>query len=98
MQKKIGNLGGHMSTCATGSSGNKSSWPVSAPSKGKVHRVYGDSPAPFLAGESWQTFNGLGIEAPLPVGYPSPTPPGCVEIKTYPSVRRAEIESIHAGV
>jgi hypothetical protein len=30
------------------------------------------------------------IEAPLPEGYPAPTPPGMIELKTYPSVRRAE--------
>lgn len=30
------------------------------------------------------------IEAPLPEGYPAPTPPGAIEIKKYPSVRRAE--------
>jgi hypothetical protein len=33
---------------------------------------------------------GLIIEAPLPVGYPAPTPPGMIELKTYPVVRRAE--------
>jgi len=32
----------------------------------------------------------MTIEAPLPEGYPAPTPPGAIEIKTYPSVRRAE--------
>ncbi|MFA6046149.1 MAG: hypothetical protein WC718_14290 [Phycisphaerales bacterium] len=31
--------------------------------------------------------------APLPDGYPAPTPPGMMEIKSYPSVRRAEIDS-----
>lgn len=31
------------------------------------------------------------IDTPLPVGYPAPTPPGAIEIKTYPEVRRAEI-------
>jgi len=33
---------------------------------------------------------GLVIEAPLPAGYPAPTPPGMIELKTYPVVRRAE--------
>lgn len=27
----------------------------------------------------------------LPVGYPRPTPPGAIEIKTYPSIRQAEV-------
>lgn len=30
------------------------------------------------------------IESPLPDGYPEPTPPGAIDIKKYPSVRRAE--------
>jgi len=30
-------------------------------------------------------------EGPLPVGYPRPTPPGVIEIKSYPGVRRAEV-------
>ncbi len=31
------------------------------------------------------------IEAPLPVGYPAPTPPGAIDMKFYPSVRRATV-------
>ncbi|MEL6397208.1 MAG: heme-binding protein [Planctomycetota bacterium] len=30
--------------------------------------------------------------SPLPAGYPRPTPPGAMEIKRYPSVRRAYVE------
>jgi hypothetical protein len=67
-------------------------WPMSAPKAGAVVRVLGESPAPVLEGENW--FAGdCEIEAPLPVGYPPPTPPECVEIKTYPVVRRAEFSS-----
>ncbi|MFN6146074.1 MAG: heme-binding protein [Planctomycetota bacterium] len=33
------------------------------------------------------------IESPLPEGYPEPTPPGAIDIKDYPSVRRAELVS-----
>jgi hypothetical protein len=33
---------------------------------------------------------GMVVEAPLPAGYPAPTPPGMIELKTYPVVRRAE--------
>jgi len=29
----------------------------------------------------------------LPVGYPAPTPPGAIELKHYPSIRRAEFTS-----
>lgn len=31
------------------------------------------------------------IPTPLPEGYPPPTPPGAIELKRYPLVRRAEI-------
>lgn len=31
------------------------------------------------------------ITTALPVGYPDPTPPGAIELKHYPSVRRAEV-------
>ncbi len=31
------------------------------------------------------------ITTALPVGYPDPTPPGAIELKRYPSVRRAEV-------
>lgn len=34
---------------------------------------------------------GVFTEAKLPVGYPAPTPPGAIELKEYPSVRRAEV-------
>jgi hypothetical protein len=61
------------------------------PTEGQTFRVAGgmdlaitrrgDS---FLAGRS-------AITTPLPVGYPDPTPPGAIDIKRYPSVRRAEI-------
>lgn len=55
-------------------------------------RVLGDaSVKPILEnGEYRLPELGLMIEAPLPEGYPAPTPPGMIELKTYPSVRRAE--------
>ncbi|MFG0294204.1 MAG: heme-binding protein [Phycisphaerales bacterium JB050] len=31
------------------------------------------------------------ITTPLPEGYPAPTPPGAIDIKHYPSVRRAQV-------
>ncbi|MDX2118803.1 MAG: heme-binding protein [Planctomycetota bacterium] len=31
------------------------------------------------------------IDTPLPVGYPDPTPPGAIDLKMYPSVRRAQV-------
>ncbi|QDT35821.1 heme-binding protein [Stratiformator vulcanicus] len=38
----------------------------------------------YVAGES-------KVDTPLPVGYPPPTPPGVIEIKQYPKVRRATV-------
>jgi hypothetical protein len=31
------------------------------------------------------------VETALPEGYPAPTPPGAVELKRYPAIRRAEV-------
>lgn len=33
----------------------------------------------------------------LPVGYPRPTPPGAIEVKTYPSIRQAEVSGEGSG-
>ena len=33
------------------------------------------------------------VRSPLPVGYPRPTPPGAIELKRYPVVRRAEVSA-----
>lgn len=64
---------------------------VKAPPIGSVARVGGDLNAraewtggAFRSGSSH-------IDTPLPEGYPPPTPPGAIEIKTYPVVRRAEV-------
>lgn len=35
----------------------------------------------------------MRIETALPEGYPAPTPPGAIDLKRYPSVRRAEVSS-----
>ena len=36
------------------------------------------------------------IPTPLPLGYPPPTPPGAIELKSYPVVRRAEVDGAWA--
>ena len=66
--------------------------PEGAPAPGATLRVLGDaSVKPVLEnGEYRLPELGMMIEAPLPEGYPAPTPPGMIEQKTYPSVRRAE--------
>jgi hypothetical protein len=67
--------------------------PSAPPEAGKGVRVAGEIPDNVelvLEGEEWR-FGRMRIEAPLPQGYPPPTPAGTMEIKTYPSVRRAEV-------
>ena len=66
--------------------------PEGAPEPGKAVRLVGDAAVkPVLEGEEYRLPEmSMLIEAPLPVGYPAPTPPGMIELKTYPSVRRAE--------
>ncbi len=63
------------------------------PKPGAVMRISGDGkPVPERTKEGGYTLPGtaLRITAPLPDGYPAPTAPGAIELKTYPSVRRAE--------
>ncbi len=66
--------------------------PEGAPTAGEAKRLVGDEKVkPILeTGEYRLPQMQLLIEAPLPEGYPAPTPPGMIELKTYPSVRRAE--------
>lgn len=62
------------------------------PEPGTARRVSGDMQVAVekLPGGFYRC--GLArITTELPQGYPDPTPPGAVEIKTYPSVRRAEV-------
>ena len=61
------------------------------PREGHVWRVVG---GPELATEQINEVYRSGksfTEAALPVGYPPPTAPGAIEIKHYPSVRRAQV-------
>lgn len=66
--------------------------PTSRPdlAEGEAFRVGGDLFAKVeQRGESfvWQQ---LAVTTPLPRGYPPPTPPGAIELKHYPTVRRAQ--------
>lgn len=56
-----------------------------------VLRVAGDDVGEVEGRDGGYRFRGMLIDTPLPVGYPRPTPPGAVELKKYPSVRRAEV-------
>ncbi|MFM8731700.1 MAG: heme-binding protein [Phycisphaerales bacterium] len=66
--------------------------PEGAPAPGSSIRLVGDPAVkPVVGAEGCQLKEmGMVVEAPLPEGYPAPTPPGMIELKTYPSVRRAE--------
>ena len=56
-----------------------------------VTRVGGDREASVeIVNGQYRTGRSL-VEAPLPEGYPEPTPPGAIDLKRYPSVRRAEL-------
>ena len=59
---------------------------------GSARRVGGDLTASVKKiGDRYACFDRCSVEAPLPEGYPAPTPPGAIEIKHYPVVRRAQV-------
>ncbi|MBI1293217.1 hypothetical protein GC173_18585 [bacterium] len=67
--------------------------PQAVPTKeNPVVRVGGDLTAEAVWDESKQLWKAgtSKIDTPLPVGYPPPTPPGAIDLKLYPTVRRAE--------
>ena len=58
----------------------------------RVYRVEGDPETYQVSIDGDLYRSGASFtEAALPEGYPAPTPPGALEIKTYPSVRRAQV-------
>ena len=64
-----------------------------------VTRVGGDMEAKVEIRGGRFRFGPSQIESPLPAGYPEPTPPGAIDIKRYPTVRRAEyVSSGNAGM
>ena len=64
-----------------------------------VTRVGGDMEAKVEIRGGRFRFGPSQIESPLPAGYPEPTPPGAIDIKRYPTVRRAEyVSGGNAGV
>jgi hypothetical protein len=58
-----------------------------------VTRVGGNRENAIQVVEGVYRFEQAMIESPLPDGYPEPTPFGAIDIKEYPSVRRAELTS-----
>lgn len=65
--------------------------PTQPPAPGETARVGGDLLAKTHGRDGEYRFGSLLIDTPLPEGYPLPTPPGAIDIKTYPSVRVAEV-------
>ena len=57
----------------------------------QVIRVGGDSAVQVKRSAEGYRAGASAITTPLPEGYPIPTPPGAIELKWYPPVRRAEI-------
>jgi len=60
---------------------------------GGTMRVAGDANATSEFRDGIWRSGTAAIPTPLPVGYPAPTPPGTIELKKYPVVRRAEVGS-----
>ncbi len=58
-----------------------------------VRRVGGDRAIAISIEAGTYRCGRSSIESPLPDGYPEPTPPGAIDIKDYPAVRRAEWHS-----
>ena len=58
-----------------------------------IKRVGGNRDIAIKVVDGVYRYEGAMIESPLPDGYPEPTPFGAIDIKNYPSVRRAELTS-----
>ena len=67
-------------------------WPSSAPTAGQSVRVLGGQSPATKDGDQWKS-DKYSTEAALPDGYNAPTPVDAIDIKTYPTVRRAEFSS-----
>lgn len=70
---------------------SRSPLPSDAPVAGTTVRVGGDLDARITGHDGDFRSGPCRIDTPLPAGYPAPTPPGAIDLKTYPSVRLAEI-------
>lgn len=62
------------------------------PASGQSRRVGGDMTATVTGTDGNYRGRSSSVTTPLPEGYPIPTPPGAIEVKSYPVVRRAEVE------
>lgn len=81
----------HADSCAVAHEPNSMTTPNVSEGLPPVQRVGGDKDAKVeKRGENYHA-GVCSITTPLPVGYPEPTPPGAIDLKVYPSVRRAEV-------
>jgi hypothetical protein len=61
-----------------------------------IKRIGGDLAVEATrTGETYRCGNSV-VDTSLPAGYPAPTPPGAIDLKRYPSVRRAEVSGRNA--
>lgn len=65
--------------------------PAVVPSAGQAVRVGGSADVLARNADGHYTAPRVALDTPLPQGYPPPTPPGAIELKSYPPVRRAEV-------
>lgn len=64
---------------------------LSVPAPGQSVRVGGDLSTSITGASGDYRSGPCRIDTPLPQGYPAPTPPGAIDLKTYPAVRLAEV-------
>ena len=64
---------------------------MSIPAPGAAVRVGGDLTTSITGRDGDFRSGPCRIDTPLPAGYPPPTPPGAIELKTYPAVRLAQV-------
>ena len=65
-----------------------------------VARLSGEAAVDELPQDDGAVFYRSGeyrVTTPLPEGYPAPTPPGVIEVKQYPEVRRATFDGQGSG-
>ena len=67
--------------------------PFDTPPTGASARIGGDLTAKATGSNADYRAGVCRVDTPLPAGYPAPTPPGSIDLKTYPSVRLAEFAS-----
>jgi SOUL heme-binding protein len=90
-QSSVATSPGEVAPQASVGHGKAPEAPIDIPAVGTARRIGGDlraaatEPSPGVF-----RFDRCLIDTPLPEGYPPPTPPGAIDLKSYPSVRRAE--------